>query len=89
MIFLRHLLRIIKRAGKNKSIRGRNLECRSLFWKCNDINEGLKRFERMVTDRITEQAIKYKPKKEKKLGAPVEKMGEATSLSGLTNSYYV
>jgi len=43
----------------------------------------------MATDRIPEQAIKYKPKREKKYAAPVEKMGESTSPLGLRNSYYV
>jgi hypothetical protein len=60
-------------------MRGRNLDCRSLFWKYNDINEGLQRFERTVTERIPEQTIKYKPKREKKHGTPVKKMGETTS----------
>jgi hypothetical protein len=60
-------------------MRGRNFDCRSLFWKYNDINEELQRFERTVTDRIPEQAIKYKSKREKKHGTPVEKMGEPTS----------
>jgi hypothetical protein len=64
------------------------LECRSLFWKY-DINEGLERFERMVTDRIPEQAIKYKHKREKKHETSVEKIGEPTSPCGLRNSYYV
>jgi hypothetical protein len=36
--FLRHPLRIIK-TGKEINPPGRNLECRTLFWKSNNTNE--------------------------------------------------
>jgi hypothetical protein len=83
MIFLRHLLGITKLdRERNQSIR-KKLGVQNIALEIKQYQrERLQHVERMGTDRIPKQALKYRPKGKRSIGCPRKRWKDQLHLEG-------